>query len=474
MRLWFSVNVSDSRGFRRALLIPLFGALLAGSVVAPAGAAPASCENPGTAGEFTQVPAADLGFDAATLQQAVDFGTAKASTSIRILRHGCLAASNADGAADAIPFPLASSSKGVVALAVGRAITLGLLGLDDRVGEHIGGIDQEHADITVRQLLTQSSGLDFSWGADIAGYYTDAVQQTLHLPFVAEPGTKFAYGQTTVTVLTRIVQNAAGRDFQDFVQQELFGPLGIPRDHWVWVRDRSGDTIGAGGLAIRPGDMARLGQLMVQRGAWRDQTLIDSAYLDELSAPSPSNGGYGFLTWVNAGEDFHSVNAPVSKYVSHPVWQNAPRVLYGFVGMLGQLIIVVPSRDLVIVRDGLTSYFDPADPSAGLTGESNPDLQEFLRLVVASIVDVPPPPYVGTPVHGSGGPLIDDPSQLVGFANPELIFDTMVGTGRAGTPGCNIVICNNELLPFSGADLLGDAAAQIGNAAGASIRDAGR
>ncbi len=59
---------------------------------------------------------------------------------------------------------------------------------------------------------------------------------------------------------------------------------------------------------------------------------------------------------------------------------------------------------------------------------------------------------------------------------PELIFDTMVGTGgRAGTPGCNIVICNNELLPFSVADLLGgDAAAQIGNAAGASIRDAGR
>ncbi|MFD9679271.1 hypothetical protein ACFWAD_05315 [Rhodococcus sp. NPDC059969] len=164
----------------------------------------------------------------------------------------------------------------------------------------------------------------------------------------------------------------------------------------------------------------------------------------------------------------------MSKYVSHPVWRNAPRDLYGFVGMLGQLIVVVPSRDLVIVRDGLTSYFDPADPSAGLTGESNPDLQEFLRLVVASIVDVPPPPYVGPPAHGSGGPLIDDPSQLVGFANPELIFDTIVGTGRAGTPGCNIVICNNELLPSSVAHLLGDAAAQIGNAAGASNRDAGR
>lgn len=53
------------------------------------------------------------------------------------------------------------------------------------------------------------------------------------------------------------------------------------------------------------------------------------------------------MTWVNAGEDFYSVNAAVSKYVSHPVWQNAPRDLY---------------------------------------------LQEFLRLVVASIVDVPPPP----------------------------------------------------------------------------------
>ncbi|MDV8004718.1 hypothetical protein [Rhodococcus sp. IEGM 1318] len=48
-----------------------------------------------------------------------------------------------------------------------------------------------------------------------------------------------------------------------------------------------------------------------------------------------------------------------------------------------------------------------------------------------------------------------------------MIFDTLVGTGRAGTPGCNIVICNDELLPFSVVNLLGDAAAQIGNAAGA-------
>ncbi|MCD2108823.1 hypothetical protein O4214_28250 [Rhodococcus erythropolis] len=82
--------------------------------------------------------------------------------------------------------------------------------------------------------------------------------------------------------------------------------------------------------------------------------------------------------------------------------------------------------------------------------------------------------YAGPPRHGSSGPLIDDPAELVGFANPELIFDTLVGMGRAGTPGCNIVICNDELLPFSVVSLFGDAAAQMGNAAGASIRDAGR
>ncbi|WP_438472550.1 hypothetical protein [Rhodococcus erythropolis] len=83
-------------------------------------------------------------------------------------------------------------------------------------------------------------------------------------------------------------------------------------------------------------------------------------------------------------------------------------------------------------------------------------------------------PYVGPPTHGSGGPPVDDPAELVGFANPELIFDNSAGTGRAGTPGCYIVICDNELLPFRVVNLLGDSAAQIGNAAGASIRDAGR
>ncbi|MDI9904375.1 hypothetical protein [Rhodococcus sp. IEGM 1406] len=60
-----------------------------------------------------------------------------------------------------------------------------------------------------------------------------------------------------------------------------------------------------------------------------------------------------------------------------------------------------------------------------------------------------------------------NPAELVGFANPELIFDTSAGTGRARTPGCNIVICNDELLPFRVVNLLGDSAAQIGNAAGA-------
>ncbi|EQM35385.1 hypothetical protein N601_00540 [Rhodococcus erythropolis DN1] len=56
---------------------------------------------------------------------------------------------------------------------------------------------------------------------------------------------------------------------------------------------------------------------------------------------------------------------------------------------------------------------------------------------------------------------------IVGFANPELIFDTSAGTGWARTPGCNIVICNDELLPFRVVNLLGDSAAQIGDAAGA-------
>lgn len=75
--------------------------------------------------------------------------------------------------------------------------------------------------------------------------------------------------------------------------------------------------------------------------------------------------------------------------------------------------------------------------------------------------------HVGPPTHGSGGPLVDDPAVLVGFANPELIFDTSAGTGWARTPGCNIVICNDELLPFRVVNLLGDSAAQIGDAAGA-------
>ena len=206
--------------------------------VGVAAAAPAmdiECAPPIAGHTFTRVDAAQLGFDATALDAAIDFGTSLLSTSVRVYRHGCLAAtSDLDPISERAPQFMASATKTVLALVTGRAITLGYLGLDDPIGVYLPEADAAHGAITVRQLLNQTSGLEVSVGSEVAGIATDSVAQTLILPFVAEPGTTFAYAQNTLATLARVVERATGVEFQRFAQDELMARIGIPRDHWIW------------------------------------------------------------------------------------------------------------------------------------------------------------------------------------------------------------------------------------------------
>ncbi|MGH9137755.1 MAG: serine hydrolase domain-containing protein [Acidimicrobiales bacterium] len=209
---------------------------------------------------MTTVDAANLGFDADALGDAVRFAAEMRSTSVRVYRHGRLAAKRDRGPrSGGVPSPRASSSKGVLSLVVGRAVTLGMMGVDDPIGQYLPEADNDYGAITVRQLLDQTSGLRFCWAAEAAGLATDPVRQMLRLPFAHEPGATYEYAQTTLSVLGVIVERATGQEFRRFAQAELLEPLGIPRRHWVWLRDRSGRTITAGGMLLRPDDQARLG-----------------------------------------------------------------------------------------------------------------------------------------------------------------------------------------------------------------------
>lgn len=423
------------------------------------------CANPSTGASFAAKSATSLGFEQERLNQAIKFAASKNTTSIRVYRHGCLAAkSSQDDLFARIPFPLASGSKGVTALAVGRAATIGMLNIDDPIGKYFPEADQAHAAITIRQLLNQTSGLRFSWGSDIAGNLTNSVGQVLSLPFIATPGTKFEYAQTTVGLLTEIVKRATGIEFQQFVQQQLFGQLGIKRNRWVWLRDRGGTTIASGGLAMRPEDQARLGQLLAQNGLWNGQRILSSTFLEQATQGTVANPGYGFLIWVNSGERYVSGSLPTARTINQRLLPGSPTDAYSTMGAFGQLITVIPSLDMVIVRNGLFGYLNPNDFSESIAAEFNKDLKQTVRLISRSVNDRPlwpdADPYT-SPTDSAQPINLKDFQSVVDL---QLVFGTVFGFGQGSIQNCNLVVCRNrgpisDLFSFGG-----DSLWQIGNA----------
>lgn len=316
------------------------------------GTGPKRCELPVAGADFEKVAPEDVGVDGAAVRATIDELSNPLTHSFRIYRRGCLIGeTQRDLTTATVPAQLFSMTKSVVSLAVGRAITMGRLGLDDPIGRFLPDLDADHARITVRQLLTQTSGLRFGWVNDLLGSTEDSVAEAMAMPPVHQPGTHFEYAQTTVTTLAYVVQLAVGDDFQTFVSRELFEPIGIEPGTWHWYRDGAGHTQGYAWLDLAPVDMARLGALALERGVWRGRRLIDASYVDAMDDGTAANAGYGFLSGTNRGTwhigSFGGVRRERRSIAS------APADTLIFSGFLEQATYVIPSLDLVIVRFGL-------------------------------------------------------------------------------------------------------------------------
>lgn len=323
-----------------------------GSANGPRRGTDPTCREPAAGEEWERRSPESVGVDARTLDWALAATDHPFTATIRVYRHNCLIASaGPEGATSDVKRPIFSMTKSVVALGVGRAVTLGLVDVDDPIGDYFDGLDPAHAAITVEDLLTQSSGLRFAWANDLAGSLEDSVGQALAMPLVAEPGTLFEYAQTTVTVLTALVERAAGRDFQEFMSAELFEPIGIEPGTWSWMRDGAGNTQGYAWLDLTARDVARLATLMVHQGMWGDERLIDADYLAAMSTSSESNPGYGYLAQVNTGDWFVESFGATRREGARI--RSAPTDTIHFSGFLDQDAFMVPSLDLVIVRMGL-------------------------------------------------------------------------------------------------------------------------
>ncbi len=240
-----------------------------------------------------------------------------------------------------------STTKSVVGIAVGVLVDAGLLDLDrplseTSIPEWKGG---PKAEITARHLLTQTSGLATERYAEADNDWEEGSIEAhgLTVELKTPPGTVWNYNNGVSDFLSVLVRRANPEHLylDDFVEVHLFAPLNIHGT--FWLKDGHGQPRAAGELFIRPIDLAKLGQLVLDRGRWRGEQIVSEAWIEQMLEPLDVANDYGALWWVMSDRE---------------------RILgYRADGYLGQYVVVVPEARLVAVRtrDPRISGDDPKE-----------------------------------------------------------------------------------------------------------------
>ncbi len=244
-----------------------------------------------------------------------------------------------------------SMTKSLVGMLAGILIDQGRLQLDEPVPiEAWQGT--EKGDITTRNLLNMASGIEndedysaFSGVTQMLYLEADQFAHALDQDLAFQPGEQFQYSTAEANRLSAVVQQAAGGSQQamyDFYQNQLFEPLGINGGFVEF--DASGNMVGGAYGHLTARDWARLGQLYLQRGNWNGAQIISAEYVDFATTPAPLEGfSYGAQLWLN---------------VDGLSWQQMPHDTFYLSGHQGQLVVVIPSHELVVVRTGITQDDD--------------------------------------------------------------------------------------------------------------------
>jgi CubicO group peptidase (beta-lactamase class C family) len=250
----------------------------------------------------------------------------------------------------------ASAGKTLTSMLVGIAQEEGYLSIDSSVSKYLGSgwsscpPDKEKL-IKVRNQITMTTGLD-DMGAN-----TDCTLPEC-LTYLADAGTRWAYHNAPYTILDPVISNATGIDFNTYFNTRIRNKTGM-NGYWFYI-----DYNHIFFSTAR--SMARYGLLLLAHGNWEGLPILaDTSYFNAMTKSSQDlNLSYGYLTWLNGKSSFM---LPQSQFVfPGSLCPDAPADMFSAMGKNGQLINVVPSQGLVIVRMGnapdnqyeLANYFN--------------------------------------------------------------------------------------------------------------------
>lgn len=187
-----------------------------------------------------------------------------------------------------------SASKTFTSIAVGMAEAERLLDVEDPVLDHLGTAVTAPAPgveaITIRQLLTMTSGISYRWNDPDADHPGDPVADILATPLGLAPGTGFAYRGANTYLLSRVINACSGDDLRDFLLPRLFAPLGINNPQWL--RCPLGYSLGAVGLQLRTEELSRLGRTLLDGGRFEGRQLIPADYVASMTGDQVPTDGH--------------------------------------------------------------------------------------------------------------------------------------------------------------------------------------
>jgi CubicO group peptidase (beta-lactamase class C family) len=265
-----------------------------------------------------------------------------------------------------------SVGKSVVSLLLGIAIKQGKVGALSTPAIQFFPEDRDLATpgcqaITLADFLTMSSGLDWREGGSGRDdehrlfWKWSPARYVFSRPIANPPGSRWNYNSGGVVVLADLLARTTYQSLKDFVRAALFEPLGI--HDWEWTADLHGRPMAFTGLRMRPRDMAKLGRLVLDHGAWRGRQIVPADWIAASLQPRINTGisdfQYGYLWWLG----------PVDWHGRQLRWAAA-------FGNGGQRIIVVPELDLTVVITA-GAYGDP---------QAAPRVHTFFKDIVSQVI----------------------------------------------------------------------------------------
>jgi len=248
------------------------------------------------------------------------------------------------------PHLLFSLSKSFTSTAIGLAISEGILSLDDQVisffPDEAPAEPNEHlAAMQIRHLLTMSTGqANDTWLNMIGRPDGNWVKGFFEVPVVEAPGTNFVYNNGATHLLAAIIQKVTGMKLVDYLEPRLFEPLGITNA--TWKESPQGIAGGGIGLSLKTEDVARFGQMYLDKGMWQGKRVLSEAWITEATVTRIATVG---------------IEADWSQGYGYQFWRSRHNGYRGD-GVFGQWCIVMPEQDAVMAITAGIDLFDSQLP----------------------------------------------------------------------------------------------------------------